>query len=187
MHSAVSLQMSPPSPAFIPISHIMPTNPTHPSFSDFTWSRNSGKLQHSRSCVTPEHLWWMPCHSELHILCFSIRAIVRSFNICLVSAIRKTGIWKSLSISCIFPKTKKFQEIVELPRKFLVTSTNNYKFLRRLRNDSSFSWFSNKQFLFLWFYFATYNYVCPCLKCHAWCKRTATGKWTSSSCEPQFV
>ena len=73
---------------------------------------------------------------------------------------------------------------MELPRKFLITNTN---FSEGFKIIHLFSWLSNMQFLFVWFYGATNNYVCPCLKCHAFCKRTVTGKWTNSSCERQFV
>jgi len=39
-------------------------------------------------------------------------------------AIRKNVIWKSLSISCGFPKNRKFREIMEIDRKFRVTTAN---------------------------------------------------------------
>ena len=54
--------------------------------------------------------------------------------------IRKNRIWKSISISWQFPKNRKFQEIMEIPRKFLVTTTN---FLEGFEIVHLFSWFSN--------------------------------------------
>ena len=38
--------------------------------------------------------------------------------------IRKNVIWKSFSISCRFPKNRKFGEIVEIAGKFQVTAAN---------------------------------------------------------------
>ena len=57
-------------------------------------------------------------------------------------AIRKNVIWKSLSISCRFPKNGKFREIVEIARKFLVTTANFLQGLEIVRL------FSNMQLTF---------------------------------------
>jgi len=50
----------------------------------------------------------------------SITASAHSVPLC----IRKNVIWKSLSISCGFPKNRKFREIMEIDRKFWVTTAN---------------------------------------------------------------
>ena len=94
--------------------------------------------------------------------------------------IRKNMIWKSLSISSWFPKNGKFQEIVEIARKFLVTTAN---FLQGLEIVKLFS---NMQFIFAWLHCVTYSFVFL-LKCQAFCERAVTGKWTTSRCETKFI
>ena len=94
--------------------------------------------------------------------------------------IRKNVIWKSLSISWQFPKNGKFREIVEIARKFLVTTANFLQGLEIVRL------FSNMQLTFAWLHCVTYSFVFL-LKWHAFCERAVTGQWTTSSCETKFI
>ena len=84
------------------------------------------------------------------------------------------------SISCRFPKSGKFREIVEIARKLLVTTAN---FLQGLE----IVWlFSNMQLTFAWLHCVTYSFVFL-LRWHAFCERAVTGQWTTSSCETKFI
>ena len=99
------------------------------------------------------------------------------------TCIRKNVIWKSISISCRFPKNRKFGEIVEIAGKFQVTAANF------LEGSKLFNFFLNFPTwnLYLRDYIVLSTSAYAHLECHAFFERTVTSEWTSSSCETKFI